>query len=107
MRPGGQERVAGNPRGTHGLASSNDGAPVDGGDVNANCGDGWRDLGDTYAAGTLATVIPHATCDFRLVDGTEVSLLEDVEVSGDRNVAFTELVPILGLAELAPATRHP
>ena len=86
------------------VTSSNDGAPVDGGDVNANCGDGWRDLGDTSAAGTLATVIPHATCDFRLVDGTEVSILEDVEVSGDRTVAFTEFVPILGLAALAPAT---
>ncbi len=69
------------------------GTPVGGAAVEANCGDGWRYFGLTDSNGTLAAVIPHATCDLKATKGLAVSTLDDVEIAGDRTLTF----PVFGM----------
>jgi hypothetical protein len=66
------------------------GVPITGATVRADCGEGWRNLGSTDSGGGLEAVIPHATCDFTAttVDGLSVTNLKDVEIFGDRALAF-------------------
>ncbi len=61
---------------------------VAGAAVEANCGDGQRYFGETNGSGTLITVIPHATCDFKATKGLALSVLEDVAIAGDVSLTF-------------------
>jgi hypothetical protein len=70
------------------VTATRDGAPVAGGELTANCGDGRRDIGGLDANGTLTGVFPHATCDLRITDGRYVSLLRDVAIAGDMTLEF-------------------
>jgi hypothetical protein len=62
--------------------------PVGGAAVEANCGDGWRYLGETDSNGSAKVVIPHATCDFMALKGSTISTLEDVAISSDVSLTF-------------------
>jgi Zn-dependent M28 family amino/carboxypeptidase len=64
------------------------GNPVSGAAVEANCGDGWRYLGETDSSGIARVVIPHATCDFMALKGSTLSSLEDVAISSDISLTF-------------------
>jgi aminopeptidase YwaD len=64
------------------------GNPVGGAAVEANCGDGWRYLGETDSSGITKVVIPHATCDFMAVKGSTLSSLEDVAITSDISLTF-------------------
>ena len=69
------------------LSSAAAGATVEG-----DCGDGWRFFGATDSSGALATVIPHATCDFKATNGVAVSRLDDAAISGDTSLTFPPFV---------------
>ena len=69
------------------LSSAAAGATVEG-----DCGDGWRYFGATNDSGALATVIPHATCDFKATSGVAVSRLDDAAISGDTTLTFPPFV---------------
>ncbi len=64
------------------------GTPVGGAAVEADCSDGWRYFGLTGSNGALATVIPHATCDFKATKGFAVSTLDDIVIAGDISLTF-------------------
>jgi hypothetical protein len=64
-------------------------AHVAGAIVQADCGDGWRDLGVTGTDGVLDTVVPHATCTFRASSGSAEATQAGVQVHGDTGVSLT------------------
>ncbi|MBE2320697.1 M28 family peptidase [Solirubrobacter sp. CPCC 204708] len=65
------------------------GQPSPGARVLADCGDGVRDFGATDSAGYLEVRVPHATCDFKVANGTATGLADDVAVTGDRALAVS------------------
>ncbi len=67
------------------------GQPISGAAVTGDCGDGVRNFGTTDATGYLEVRVPHATCDFKVANGTATGLADDVAVSGDKalTVALT------------------
>jgi Zn-dependent M28 family amino/carboxypeptidase len=64
------------------------GTPVSGAAVEANCGDGWRYLGETDSSGSAKAVIPHATCDFMAMKGSTISTLDDIAITNDVSLMF-------------------
>ena len=70
------------------VTATRDGGPTADARLDANCGDGLRDIGDLDTSGTLIAVFPHATCDLRVTDGPYVSLRRDVAIAGDMAVEF-------------------
>ena len=67
-------------------ARNGSGNPLAGATVTGDCGDGVRNFGATGADGRLLDIrVPHATCDFKVGNGT----LGDVVVDGDEALAIT------------------
>ncbi|MFJ2031831.1 PxKF domain-containing protein [Streptosporangium sp. NPDC087985] len=70
-------------------ALSDAGKPLAGAPVQADCGNGLRNVGTTGADGRLKTVLPHATCDFTVTAEGTVATERGVSISGDRALAVT------------------
>ncbi|MEV4808639.1 M28 family peptidase [Micromonospora avicenniae] len=73
-------------------ATGADGAKLSDTPVRANCGDGWRPVGTTDAAGRLVGVFPHATCTFEATSGRAL-VQQTLDVHGDRTLAMRVALP--------------
>jgi aminopeptidase YwaD len=65
------------------------GQPVVGAKVTGDCGDGDRALGESGAGGIAEVFVPHATCDFKVADGSAVGSANDVAVAGNQTVTLS------------------
>ncbi len=70
-------------------AVSDGGQPLAGAPVQADCGNGLRDLGATGADGRLQAVLPHVTCDFTTTVDGRVANERGVSIAGDQAVKMT------------------
>ena len=80
------------------------GQPASGARVLADCGDGVREFGVTDSAGYLEVRVPHATCDFKVANGTGTGVADDVAVAGDRALTVSMTSTDGTVAGSVPAT---